>query len=71
MTARSAFLAQCGGVFEHSPWIAERAFDSGAVYDPLRAGAVHAALCAIFRQQAVTNVSMCCSPTLTLPASSP
>lgn len=50
MTARSAFIAQCGGVFEHSPWIAERAFDSGAVYDPLRAGAVHAALCAIFRQ---------------------
>ncbi|MDA4846089.1 2-oxo-4-hydroxy-4-carboxy-5-ureidoimidazoline decarboxylase [Hoeflea poritis] len=50
MTARSAFIARCGGVFEHSPWIAERAFDSGAVYDPLRAGAVHAALCAIFRQ---------------------
>ena len=50
MTARNAFIAQCGGVFEHSPWIAERAFDSGAVYDPLRAGAVHAALCAIFRQ---------------------
>lgn len=50
MTARSSFLSQCGGVFEHSQWIAERAFDSGAVYDPLRAGAVHAALCAIFRQ---------------------
>ena len=50
MSARSSFLSQCGGVFEHSQWIAERAFDSGAVYDPLRAGAVHAALCAIFRQ---------------------
>ncbi|WP_136659350.1 2-oxo-4-hydroxy-4-carboxy-5-ureidoimidazoline decarboxylase [Nitratireductor sp. XY-223] len=50
MTARSSFLSQCGGVFEHSPWVAERAYDSGAVYDPLRAGAVHAALCAIFRQ---------------------
>lgn len=50
MTARSSFLSQCGGVFEHSQWIAERAFDSGALYDPLRAGAVHAALCAIFRE---------------------
>lgn len=50
MTARSSFLSQCGGVFEHSQWIAERAFDSGAVYDPLRSGAVHAALCAIFRE---------------------
>ena len=50
MTARSSFLSQCGGVFEHSQWVAERAFDSGAVYDPLRAGAVHAALCAIFRE---------------------
>ena len=50
MSARSSFLSQCGGVFEHSQWIAERAFDSGAVYDPLRAGAVHAALCAIFRE---------------------
>ncbi|MEX3007372.1 2-oxo-4-hydroxy-4-carboxy-5-ureidoimidazoline decarboxylase [Hoeflea sp. TYP-13] len=50
MTARSSFLSQCGGVFEHSQWIAERAYDSGAVYDPLRAGAVHAALCAIFRE---------------------
>lgn len=50
MTARRAFLDRCGGVFEHSPWVAERAYDSGAVYDPLRSGAVHAALCAIFRQ---------------------
>jgi OHCU decarboxylase len=50
MTARSSFLSRCGGVFEHSRWIAERAYDCGAVYDPLRAGAVHAALCAIFRQ---------------------
>ncbi|MCY6382028.1 2-oxo-4-hydroxy-4-carboxy-5-ureidoimidazoline decarboxylase [Hoeflea prorocentri] len=50
MTARSSFIDQCGGVFEHSPWVAERAYDSGAVYDPLRCGAVHAALCAIFRQ---------------------
>ena len=26
---RDAFLARYGGVYEHSPWIAERAFDAG------------------------------------------
>ncbi|MEM6463912.1 MAG: 2-oxo-4-hydroxy-4-carboxy-5-ureidoimidazoline decarboxylase [Pseudomonadota bacterium] len=50
MTDRDRFVEDCGGVFEHSPWIAERAFDAGTISDPLRAGAVHAALCAIFRQ---------------------
>jgi OHCU decarboxylase len=41
------FVARYGGVFEHSPWIAERAFDAGA--RGASAGAVHAALCAAFR----------------------
>lgn len=46
--ARTAFVARFGGVFEHSPWIADQAFDAGA---PVRetASSVHAALAAIFR----------------------
>jgi OHCU decarboxylase len=27
--SRSAFVARYGGVYEHSPWVAERAFDAG------------------------------------------
>lgn len=49
MSARTDFVARFGGVFEHSPWIAERAFDAGAIPEPLTAAAVHAALCAQFR----------------------
>ncbi len=49
MADRRAFLKQCGGVFEHSHWVAERAFDSGAVSEPLTASAVHAAMCEAFR----------------------
>jgi OHCU decarboxylase len=45
---RAAFVARYGGVFEHSPWIAERAFDAGARIG--EAEAVHAALCAAFRE---------------------
>ena len=26
---REAFVARYGGVYEHSPWIAKRAFDTG------------------------------------------
>jgi OHCU decarboxylase len=44
---RAAFVARYGGVFEHSPWIAEAAYDAGPpAADPR---AVHAALCAAFR----------------------
>lgn len=50
MTARADFIARFGGVFEHSPWIAERAFDAGAITEPLTAEAVHAALCSEFRK---------------------
>ncbi len=45
--ARAAFVARFGGVFEHSPWIAERAFDAGPPAET--AEAVHAALSAAFR----------------------
>ena len=46
---RAAFVARFGGVFEHSPWIAERAFDLelGPAHD--RAAGLHNALARIFR----------------------
>ena len=46
---RKAFVATYGGVFEHSPWIAERAFDLelGAAHDT--AGGLHNALARMFR----------------------
>ncbi|MEM9392818.1 MAG: allantoinase PuuE [Pseudomonadota bacterium] len=48
--ARAAFLETFGGVFEHSPWIAERAFDGelGRAHDT--ADGVHAALVRRFRE---------------------
>lgn len=46
---RDEFIIRFGGVFEHSPWIAGRAFDSGAIGEPLTASAVHAALAAQFQ----------------------
>lgn len=49
MLDRSAFVARYGGVFEHSPFIAERAFDAGSIEEPLSAASVHAALSAQFR----------------------
>ncbi|MCA1300138.1 allantoinase PuuE [Stappia indica] len=47
--ARAGFVARFGGVFEHSPWIAERAFDLelGPAHDT--ATGLHNALCRIFR----------------------
>ncbi len=46
---REAFVAQFGSVFEHSPWIAERAHDLelGPAHDT--AGGVHNALARMFR----------------------
>ncbi|HUV32777.1 MAG TPA: allantoinase PuuE [Devosiaceae bacterium] len=46
---RAAFVERFGGVFEHSAWIAERAFDGelGPANDT--ASGLHAALCAQFR----------------------
>lgn len=48
MSDREAFVARFGGVFEHSPWVAERAFDRAAATG-LAAGNVHSALCQAFR----------------------
>ena len=46
---REAFLACFGGVFEHSPWIAERAFDAGISAQEDTAGGLHDALVTAFR----------------------
>jgi OHCU decarboxylase len=47
--SRDEFVARFGGVFEHSPWIAERAFELelGPAHDS--AGGLHHALARIFR----------------------
>jgi OHCU decarboxylase len=50
LTARGDFIAKFGGVFEHSPFIAERAYDSGLIFVPLTAKGVHAALVSVFRK---------------------
>ena len=46
---RDAFVSAFGGIFEHSPWIAERAFDLelGPAHDS--AGGLHNALARVFR----------------------
>jgi OHCU decarboxylase len=46
---RESFVAAYGGIFEHSPWIAERAFDLelGPAHDT--ALGLHNALCRMFR----------------------
>lgn len=49
MMTREDFISRFGGVFEHSPFIAERAFDAGLVVEPLSASGVHAALTEKFR----------------------
>ncbi|MFP5076816.1 2-oxo-4-hydroxy-4-carboxy-5-ureidoimidazoline decarboxylase [Rhizobium sp. YIM 134829] len=48
MTSRDDFVSRFGGVFEHSPWVAERAFD-GLEGETLTAPRVHAAMVEIFR----------------------
>ncbi len=48
---KDEFVSRFGGVFEHSPWVAERAFDAG-VARPLTAGGVHGAMVAVFRAAA-------------------
>ncbi|MBB6252802.1 2-oxo-4-hydroxy-4-carboxy-5-ureidoimidazoline decarboxylase [Nitrospirillum iridis] len=47
--SREAFVARFGGVFEHSPWIAARAWDAGLPSDAATADGLHAALVAPFR----------------------
>lgn len=52
---KEAFVSAFGGVFEHSPWIAERAFDLelGPAHDS--AAGVHNALARIFRSATSTE----------------
>jgi chitin deacetylase len=49
---RASFLARFGGIFEHSPWVAERAFalELGPAHDS--AVGLHSALCRAFRAAA-------------------
>lgn len=49
MIGREDFVGFYGGVFEHSSWIAERAYDHGRIAAPLNAAMLHEALCAEFR----------------------
>ena len=49
MISRDDFVARFGGVFEHSPFIAERAYDRDDVGEPLSSSGVHAALTSAFR----------------------
>lgn len=44
--AREAFVARLGGIFEHSPWVAERAAGARPFTD---VGALHAAMAAAMR----------------------
>jgi urate oxidase len=46
---RAAFVAAFGAIFEHSPWIAERAFDAGLPPDADTAAGLHRAMCAVLR----------------------
>lgn len=45
---RDEFVRRFGGVFEHSPWVAERAWVVG-LPSRLTAPSLHATLCAVFR----------------------
>lgn len=46
---RDAFVARFGHVFEHSPWVAEEAWDRGLGPDADTAEGLHARLCAVLR----------------------
>ena len=46
---RAAFVAAFGGVFEHSPWVAEAAFDAGLTEEADSAEGLHRLLCAAMR----------------------
>ncbi|MCB1884158.1 MAG: 2-oxo-4-hydroxy-4-carboxy-5-ureidoimidazoline decarboxylase [Geminicoccaceae bacterium] len=47
---REAFCSAFGGVFEHSPWVAEEAYDAGLGPEADTAEGLHAALCAAMRK---------------------
>lgn len=46
---RDGFVSKFGGIFEHSPWIAERAFALGLGPSHDTAAGIHSALCRMFR----------------------
>ncbi len=46
---RDSFVAKFGGVFEHSPWIAEQVWDDGAGDETDCAAGLHVRMCAVFR----------------------
>jgi OHCU decarboxylase len=46
---REEFVERYRGVFEHSPWIAEVAWDIGLDGTPQSAGDLHARMCAVLR----------------------
>ena len=50
---KAEFIAEFGGIFEHSPWIAERAFalELGQAHDS--ATGMHSALCRMFRSATI------------------
>lgn len=47
---RDEFVKKFGGVFEHSAWIAERAFDQGQAPADYTAQSIHQALTQVFRE---------------------
>ena len=49
MSGREEFVTRFGGVFEHSPFIAERAYDDGFIHGELTADRVHTPMVAVFR----------------------
>ena len=50
MSPRDHFVERFGGVFEHSPWIAEAAYDAGLPADADTPEGLHHALCAAMRE---------------------
>lgn len=46
---RQDFVERFGGVFEHSPWIAEGAWDAGLVGEANSVSELHARMCAVLR----------------------
>ena len=54
MTTRQDFVSRFGGVFEHSAWVAERAYDARPDM-PLTAEDVHAGMVVAFRNAAETE----------------
>ena len=72
LRARRFHRSSIGNIFEHSEWIAERAFkrELGPAHDT--ATGLHAVMCQVVPlPPAKTNASACSTPTPTSPASSP